>query len=191
MSDISPNLVYLALLLAVLAGYFLTAFRRHPARSLQQLMVWALIVLGLVAVFGMWDDIRKSFVPQQSVMTDGRIEAPLGADGHYYLTAEVNGVPVRFVVDTGASDIVLTRRDAERAGIDTAGLAFIGSANTANGTVATAPVRIETMDLGPIHDRNLRAVVNRADMDSSLMGMSYLTRFAKVEFDRDRLVLTR
>lgn len=191
MSDISLNLVYLALLLAVLAGYFLTAFRRHPARSLQQLMVWALIVLGLVAVFGMWDDIRKSFVPQQSVMTDGRIEAPLGPDGHYYLTAEVNGVPVRFVVDTGASDIVLTRRDAERAGIDTAGLAFIGSANTANGTVATAPVRIETMDLGPIHDRNLRAVVNRADMDSSLMGMSYLTRFAKVEFDRDRLVLTR
>ena len=191
MSDISPNLVYLALLLAVLAGYFLTAFRRHPARSLQQLMVWALIVLGLVAVFGMWSDIRKSFVPQQSVMTGGRIEAPLGPDGHYYLTAEVNGVPVRFVVDTGASDIVLTRRDAERAGIDTAGLAFIGSANTANGTVATAQVRIETMDLGPIHDRNLRAVVNRADMDSSLMGMCYLTRFAKVEFDRDRLVLTR
>ena len=191
MSDITPNLVYLALLLAVLAGYFLTAFRRHPARSLQQIMVWALIVLGLVAVFGMWGDIRKSFVPQQAVLTDGRIEAPLGPDGHYYLTAEVIGVPVRFVVDTGATDIVLTRRDAERAGIDTAGLAFIGSANTANGTVATAPVRIETMDLGPIHDRNLRAVVNRGEMDGSLMGMSYLTRFARVEFDRDRLVLTR
>lgn len=191
MSDISPNLIYLVLLLAALAGYFFTAFRRHPARSLQQIMVWALIVLGLVAVFGMWDDIRKSFVPQQSVMTDGRIEAPLGPDGHYYLTAQVNGVPLRFVVDTGATDIVLTRRDAERAGIDTAGLAFIGSANTANGTVATAPVRIATMDLGPIHDRNLRAVVNRGEMDTSLMGMSYLTRFAKVEFDRDRLVLTR
>jgi len=191
MSDISPNLIYLVLLLAALAGYVFTAFRRHPARSLQQLMVWALIVLGLVAVFGMWGDIRKSFVPQQAVMTDGRIEAPLGPDGHYYLTAAVNGVPVRFVVDTGATDIVLTRRDAERAGIDTAGLAFIGSANTANGTVATAPVRIETMELGPIHDRNLRAVVNRGEMDSSLMGMSYLTRFAKVEFDRDRLVLTR
>ncbi len=191
MTDISPNLVYLVLLLMALAGYFFTAVRRHPARSLQQIMVWALIVLGLVAVFGMWDDIRKSLVPHQAVLTDGRIEAPLGPDGHYYLTAEVNGVPVRFVVDTGASDIVLTRRDAERAGIDTAGLAFIGSANTANGTVATAPVRIETMDLGPIHDRNLRAVVNRGEMDGSLLGMSYLTRFARVEFDRDRLVLTR
>lgn len=191
LESIGPNLVYLLVLLFALGGYFFAALRNSPGKTLQQISVWALLFLGLIAAFGLWKDVKSNLFPAQSVLQDGRIEAPLASDGHYYLTAEVNGTPVRFVVDTGATQIVLTRRDAERAGIDTRGLAFIGQAATANGTVAIAPVQLATVELGPIHDRDLRAVVNDGEMSTSLMGMTYLTRFARVEFDRDRMILER
>ncbi|OWY12259.1 aspartyl protease [Thioclava sp. F34-6] len=186
------RLVYLGLLLVAVGGYFLLEIRRRPGRTLQQAAIWGLIFLGTLAAVGLWTDIQRQVsIPDQAVMRDGRIEVPQAPDGHYYLTAEVNGTPVRFVVDTGASQIVLTQRAAERAGIKTADLAYIGQARTANGIVATAPVRLERFDLGPIHDSNLRAVVNRGSMDTSLLGMTYLTRFAKVEFARGTLILER
>lgn len=191
-SDNWGRLVYLGLLLVAVGGYFVLEIRHRPGRTLQQAAIWGLIFLGTLAAVGLWSDIQKQVtVPEQAVMTDGRIEVPQAPDGHYYLTAEVNGKPVRFVVDTGASQIVLTKRAAERAGIDTADLAYVGQARTANGTVATAPVRLQSFDLGPIHDSNLRAVVNRGEMDTSLLGMTYLTRFAKVEFSRGKLILER
>lgn len=185
------RLVYLALLLVAVGGYFLIQIRRRPGETVRQAALWGLIFLGALAAAGLWDDIKTTVLPRQAVLEGGRIEAPLAPDGHYYLTALVNGVPVRFVVDTGATDVVLTRRDAARAGIDTAGLAYIGQARTANGVIPTAPVRIKSMELGPIHDENVRAVVNDSEMDTSLMGMTYLTRFARVELTRDRLILER
>jgi aspartyl protease family protein len=186
------RLIYLGLLLVAVGGYFLLEVRRRPSRTLQQAAIWGLIFLGTLAAVGLWSDIQRQVVlPDQAVMSDGKIEVNQAPDGHYYLTAEVNGTPTRFVVDTGASQIVLTQRAAERAGIDTNGLAYIGQASTANGIVATAPIRIDSFDLGPIHDQKLRAVVNRGQMDTSLLGMTYLTRFAKVEFSRGKLILER
>ncbi|MBD3788250.1 MAG: TIGR02281 family clan AA aspartic protease [Sphingomonadales bacterium] len=185
------RLVYLTLLLVAVGGYFLIQIRRRPGETVRQAALWGLIFLGTIAAAGLWDDIKGQVMPRQAVLGDGRIEAPLAPDGHYYLTAAINGVPVRFVVDTGATDIVLTRRDAVRAGVDTGDLAFTGQARTANGTIATAPVRIASIELGPIHDSNVRAVVNDSQMDTSLLGMTYLTRFARVELTRDRLILER
>ena len=186
------RLIYLGLLFVAVGGYFFLEVRHRPGRTLQQAAIWGLIFLGTLAAVGLWSDIQRQVViPEQAVMSDGKIEVNQAPDGHYYLTAEVNGTPTRFVVDTGASQIVLTQRAAERAGIDTDGLAYIGQASTANGVVATAPIRIRRFDLGPIHDQNLRAVVNRGQMDTSLLGMTYLTRFAKVEFSRGKLILER
>ena len=71
-------------------------------------------------------------------------------------TLEINGTPVRFMVDTGASDIVLSRRDAERVGIDPAALGYLGRARTANGTVPTARVRLGLRGVRRLH-RHRRA----------------------------------
>ena len=150
-----------------------------------------MIFVGALAAAGLWQDIRRDVIPRQAVLSDGRIELPAAADGHFYLTAEVNGAPVRFVVDTGASEMVLTRRDAERAGLDPAGLVYLGQARTANGTVATATVTLDSVRIGPVEDRGVRALVNRGEMDVSLLGMSYLNRFEAIEMRRDLLVLTR
>jgi aspartyl protease family protein len=94
------------------------------------------------------------------------------------------------VVDTGATDLVLTRADAERAGIDTDGLIFSGQAFTANGMVQTAPVLLDTVALEGMRAR-VRAVVNGGEMQESLLGMSYLHRFERLEISGGTLVLER
>ncbi|MCW3780061.1 retropepsin-like aspartic protease family protein [Defluviimonas salinarum] len=185
-----PRLVYLGLLLAVIAGYFLLANRRQLGKVAQQAAIWGLIFLGAIAVAGLWDDIRRSARPAEAVIRGDSIEVPAAADGHFYLMAEVNGVTVRFVVDTGATDIVLTQRDAARAGLDPEGLNYFGTAMTANGRVATAPVRLDTLALGGVSDANVPAVVNGGELDTSLLGMSYLGRH-EVTFSRDRMILRR
>ena len=77
------------------------------------------------------------------------------------------------------------------AGIDTDGLAYVGRANTANGTVRTAPVRLDRLSIGPIEDHDLRAVVNEGSMSESLLGMDYLQRYSSVEIGGGKLVLSR
>ena len=116
---------------------------------------------------------------------------PRGRDGHYSLTLQINGVDVDFLVDTGASQVVLTQQDAARVGLNPDKLAFIGTAFTANGEVRTAPVRLDTVDLGGIRDTRVRASVNGGEMSGSLLGMSYLNRFDSIEIRGDRLILTR
>jgi aspartyl protease family protein len=186
-----PRLVYLAILGSVLVLWFVVQGRQSLGKLAQYAAAWGLIFLGAIAVVGLWQDIRQTVQPGASVLGENRIALPRAPDGHYYLTAEVNGAAIRFVVDTGASQIVLSRDDAARAGIDTARLIFTGRAQTANGTVRTAPVRLDRLAIGPIIDRDLRAVVNEGEMQGSLLGMDYLRRFSSVEITGERLILTR
>jgi aspartyl protease family protein len=185
------RLTYLLILGSVIVVWFVAQNRASLGKLAQQALIWGLIFVGALAAVGLWDDIRQTVRPMQSVVSGDRIELPRAPDGHYYLTAEVSGVPVRFVVDTGASQIVLSQSDAERIGIDTGALAYLGRAYTANGEVRTAPVRLESMAVGPVRHENLRAVVNEGDMGQSLLGMAYLQRFSSIEITGGRLVLTR
>lgn len=191
-SDQTASLIYLVLLAMMIGSYVMVASRRNVARGLRHAALWVLIFLGVIVAYGLWEDIRGTVIPRQSVLAEeGRIEVPMASDGHYYMTLGVNGVLVEFVVDTGATEIVLTRRDAARAGVEVDSLRFLGTANTANGPVRTAQVRLREVDLGGITDRNVTALVNSGEMDGSLLGMTYLNRFAEVSFGRGRMVLTR
>jgi aspartyl protease family protein len=186
------NLAYLVLLGAVLVFWFLIQNRQSLNKTLQHGAVWGLIFVGAVAAVGLWGDIRQTVQPQQLVMEDaGRIEVPRGPDGHYYLTLEINDAPIRFVVDTGATSMVLTKADAERVGLNEDDVIFYSEAMTANGLVRTAPVRLKDVALGPFHDRDVRAFVNEGEMTKSLLGMEYLNRFARLEINNGRLILER
>jgi aspartyl protease family protein len=188
----TAQLIYLVVLGCAVMLWFFAANRNSMGKTLQQAALWGLIFIGVIAAIGLWDDIRSTVLPMQSVSRDGgRIELPRAPDGHYYLNAEVNGAPVRFVVDTGASDIVLSRADAAAAGLEPGDLAFIGQANTANGVVRTAPVRLDSFTVGGVTDRSLRAVVNDGELSQSLLGMRYLQRFATMQIADGKLVLER
>jgi aspartyl protease family protein len=95
------------------------------------------------------------------------------------------------VVDTGATEMVLSQDDALRVGIDPDRLIYSGVAATANGTVRTARVRLNEVALGPITDRNVAVYVNEGPMQGSLLGMGYLQRYDRLEIADGRLILER
>lgn len=188
----TAHLIYLIVLLAMLAGWFFLQNRPSMNKTLQQAAVWGLIFTGAAAGVGLWQDISRDSARQQiSVTEQGQIILPRSRDGHYYLTARVNDTPVRFVVDTGATDIVLTKNDAARIGIDPEGLDYLGRAGTANGETRTAYVRLNKVVVGDAVDRDVPAVVNDGIMSQSLLGMGYLQRWGRIEISQGELRLTR
>jgi len=184
------RLIYLTLLLAAVGGWLMVEFRQRLGQTLRLLVAWGLIFLGVIAAAGLWNDVRPNLMPRQAVMEGGAIEVPRADDGHFYLTLVINGTPVRFVADTGASNMVLTVEDAARLGIDPASLVYLGQARTANGTVRTARVTLPQVELGPYVDTDFPAWVNEGEMFGSLLGMEYL-RLYRVEIDGDRMILGR
>ena len=190
--DSTARLIYLVLLGTAIIGWFFAQNRANLGRNAQYAVVWGLIFVGVIAVFGLWGDLRNTVSPgSYTVQGDGRIELSRFADGHYYVTASVNGAEIDFVVDTGATMIVLTERDAVRAGFDPNTLAYVGRAATANGEVRTAPVWLETMSVGGIEDQGIGALVNEGELEQSLQGMNYLDRLSSVEISNGRMILTR
>ena len=189
-TDDTGRLLYLGLLLMALIGSFLMGNRQSLGKTAQQASIWAFIFLGAIAVVGLWPEISRQIQPQKPVSDANGTEIRAASDGHYYVDTLVNGTTVRFVIDTGASAIVLTARDAERVGLNPKTLAYTGQATTANGKVLTAPVRLKSLVLGPFEDQNVPAVVNGRDLDTSLLGVSYLGLF-QITFSSDRLVLKR
>jgi aspartyl protease family protein len=190
--DQTMQIAYLSVLgIAILIGVLLQS-RGRIGKVFHQGASWLFIFLGVVVGYGIWSDTSFSRMPQQSVFAkEGRIEVPRSRDGHYHLTLVINDVPVHTVVDTGATYLVLTRADSERVGLLTDELIFAGRADTANGRVETAHVKLESVVLGPIEDRFVPALVNGGEMTTSLLGMSYLSRFTRLEITENRLVLIR
>ncbi len=193
MSDaIIPGPLFLLLLgLGVLCWFFLKpqgAERTMAQRSTD----WGMGALGVLVALGLWNDLRDDHSPRQAVFGDGtRIEVPRAFDGHYHLTVDLNETPIEFLVDTGASSVVLSDSDARRVGINVDDLAFTGFANTANGTVRTAEVWIDEISLGGVGVRNFPVLVNGGDLDFSLLGMDYLETFERIEISGGQLVLER
>ena len=186
------RLIYLSVLVVAILGSVLISRRGAYGKMFRQAGVWLLIFMGLVAIVASWQDIRQSGQTtsfQQS--QDGAIIIPKEIDGHFHLTLTINDRPIDFLVDTGASDIVLTREDAARVGFDPNRLDYWGMANTANGTVRLATIRLETIRLGEFIDKNIRASVNKAPMEKSLLGMRYLSKFSAIEISNDQMILKR
>lgn len=102
-------------------------------------------------------------------------------DNHYYADAQVNGAIVRFLVDSGASAVVLTRADAQKAGIGTQPGEFTARAMSANGEVKLKPVTLDRLAIGPVAATQVEAMVTENDLSVSLLGQSFLSRVGKVE----------
>ena len=190
-SDQTADAIYLSLLGGALLLSYLLAGRTNIGKMLQQMGIWVLIFMGAIAIIGMWPEIQRTITPHQSVVDGTTIVLPRGRDGHYYLILDINNVPVEFVVDTGASQVVLTQDDAKRIGLNPSSLSYLGTASTANGTVRTAAVRLDTVSLGAITDTSVRAVVNDGQMFGSLLGMTYLSNFDSITIKDGQLILSR
>jgi len=188
--DDQARLLYLVILLAGLVGFGIVG-RRVRLGQLRDLVFWLLILAMLVIAYGFRDALQSALFPGRAVQVGDAIELRRGRDGHFHAELEVNGRRVQFMVDTGATDIVLSRGDAAAVGIEVERLAFSGRARTANGEVATAPVRLGSVRLGDMLDTGVAAQVNGGELDRSLLGMAYLDRFGRIEISGDRMRLHR
>ena len=99
--DSIARLAYLSLLGAAVVAWFISRNRQSLNKTLQQMMAWVFIFIGVIAVVGLWEDIRSTVGPSaQMSVTGDTVEVPRSYDGHYYLPVLVNGEPITFLVDT-------------------------------------------------------------------------------------------
>lgn len=191
-TDDMMQLVYLSIWGVVLVGYFLVARTSGLGTTLRHAVLWGLIFVGVAAGYGLWQNMMDR---GPRVTGEGAIVLRAGADRHFKLDLQVNGTPVSFILDTGASDIVLSQADAARVGFDPADLPYLGQARTANGTVGLARVELNEVVLAEggleFRDVNVPAFVNEGALDVSLLGMGYLSRYARIAIEGDRLILQR
>ncbi len=122
---------------------------------------------------------------------NGTVTIYAGQNGHFTVNALVNGANVQFLLDTGASEVVLTPQDAKNAGIDISNLAFSSIVQTANGNTSTAPVTLDQVQVGNIVLQNVEASVSQGGLDTSLLGMSFLTRLGSYSVSEGQLTMSQ
>ena len=186
----------IALLVFLVAG---VVAHRHvrPGKILTSLAIWLVLIVAVVLGYSyrheapaIGNRLIAELMPSRGAVLDGReVTFRERRGGQFVVDAEVNDVTVRFLVDTGASDVTLTPSDARRLGFDLQDLSFHRTYWTANGTVQGAPVRLDNVEIGPISLQNVQASVNAADMELSLLGMSFLSRLSSYEVTRGTLTL--
>lgn len=202
-----------ALWLALIGGSFLARQSGGALRLLLgNLSIWLGIGLALITLYSFRAEftslgrrVMAELLPHRPVSVAERpgaaAPAPTPAPdqgvsfrarqgGHFVVEAKVNGAPVRFMVDTGASDVVLSAADARRIGINPDTLSYTRRYNTANGIVEGAPITLNRVNVGGIELENVRASVTRGDMAGSLLGMSFLDRLGGYEV-RDGVLTLR
>lgn len=119
----------------------------------------------------------------------GAVRLNRAGDSHFYADADIDGTNIRMMVDSGASIVALTRRDAEAIGIDIDRLPIAGSARTAGGDVPVRPVMLDSIDVNGIEVRGVAAAVVDTDMGVSLLGQSYLSKLDAVNVEGDTMTL--
>ena len=159
--------------------------------------IWGAIVVVLLVGYTLRDDLAalgprllSELVPSFAVPSGGGRTLALtrSEDGGYYLMGQVNGTPVRFLIDTGAGDIVLSPDDARRVGVDLGALKFDRGYETANGVGRGAAYTVSSLSAGPIRLGPTQVSINQAPMSQSLLGMAFLRRL-DFEFKGRQLIL--
>jgi aspartyl protease family protein len=111
------------------------------------------------------------------------------SDSHFYADTDVQGTQIRMLVDSGASLVALTRRDAEAIGIDVDRLPVAGMAQTAGGQIPMRITMLDRVEVDGIGVRNVEAAVIDADMGVSLLGQSFLAKLDAVNVEGDTMTL--
>jgi aspartyl protease family protein len=192
------------LLIAVYVLVLLSGERHQPLKAVGYLLIWAAVGLGLVAAYSYREELGAVATRVAGELSpagrmvgvttteDGEraVRVRRRVDGHFVVRAAVNGQAMTLLVDTGASTVVLTPTDAQRAGVDTGDLSYTVEVHTANGTTYAAPVTLRSLAVGPLLVRDVNALVAPpGSLKENLLGMSFLRRLRSYEFSKDYLTL--
>ena len=180
----------------VLVGSALMVRRIPIAQGLKMFAGWVLIFGAAFIVFTLKDEFvalgnRVLLEARGGVVEEtesGEIRIRQSPDGHFWVTAEVNGTPVRFLVDSGATTTTISRSSAERTGIEPS-RGFGAMVQTANGVVMVQRGRAGTMRLGPIERSDVAVHISDAADGLNVIGMNFLSSLSAWGVEGRTLVL--
>ncbi|MCP4937359.1 MAG: TIGR02281 family clan AA aspartic protease [bacterium] len=192
-------------LLIFIGGGTLMSYRGQGSRMIKDIAIWLAIALALIIAYSFrfeFETVARRVAGElmpglvNSSYQDGNgesvVEIPKRINGHYVTRVRVNGASIEMMVDTGASGVVLTQQDAQRAGIDISRLFYSVPVSTANGQAMVAMVRLQAISIGGISARNLQAhIAQPGSLSQSLLGMSFLSRLRSYEVKNGVLILRR
>lgn len=189
----APNLVYLLALLVLVLSGALVRTRGQVGASMRGLAVWVGIFLLLIGGYSYRNEVNNllgrihaQLVPSSPLESvPGQVSFRPQGRGGFVVDADVNGVPVRFVVDTGADIVTLTEGDAARLGFEIDQLAFREPFISPGGEGMAAKIMLDEVKIGSIVKRNVMAHVVRGSLDVSLLGMNYLSRIDNLTITPD------
>lgn len=195
--DQAANFIYLLGVL-VLVGSALMVRRIPLAAGLKMFVGWVLIFGAAFIIFTLKDEFKalgnrmllevRGGVEQVSSEKGGTIRVRQASDGHFWVDALVNGRPVRFLVDSGATTTSLSRGAARRAGIDSSG-GFGTMVQTANGVVTVERGRADSVRIGPIERRDVAVHISDAFGDINVIGMNFLSTLSGWSVEGRSLVM--
>jgi aspartyl protease family protein len=191
------KLLRLLTILALVSSALLVTRRIKLGEVVRNIAVWTGAAAVLILIYTYQDELSsigarigaELFPSDPMVGQDGMLSLTQGPDGHFYAMGQAHGARIRFMIDTGASDIVLTPSDAERLGIDLGALRYTKIYQTANGRGRGAPYVLDSLSIGPIQFNDVAVSVNEVEMSASLLGMSFLGRLGSFEIHGRKLIL--
>lgn len=184
-------------IVALVLGWIGSALARRDVKGGRVMRTASTLVLVgiLVTVFlqiarfdPRLDSMTEIGLPAQRI-EGGETLIPLAADGHYWLVAEVNGVPTRFMVDTGATLTALSQGAAENAGLEPRMGGLPVMLSTANGTVTAELTTMSRLEFGNIEAQGLDAVIAPNLGETNVLGMNFLSRLESWRVERGELIL--
>lgn len=189
-----PGLVILIIMASALFSR-----RQHLGTMVRNVVLWAGLFGVALVGYTYRDDLQGVAARVMGELTPGAATVDTargtatfraGRDGHYQINAMVNGTEVHTIFDTGASAVVLTEKDAIRAGIDVKSLDYNVQVSTANGTGRAASVILDQIEVGGIVRKRIRAFVAETEaLEQSLLGMTFLTTLSRYGVSANSLEL--
>ncbi|SCX95688.1 retropepsin-like aspartic protease family protein [Microvirga guangxiensis] len=182
----------------ILAAAIIEGFGQHWTYGVQATAVSGGVLIALLVMFGARGELQAVIdraigdiaVGRTVVTPDGEVVAARKTDGSFLLQGKVNGNDTRFVFDTGASTVVLRAENAAALGFKPETLNYSVPVATANGGALAASVVVETLSIGSITERNVRALIAREGvLHANLLGMTFLERLGSYEVRGNRLIL--
>ena len=134
--------------------------------------------------------VEVSAQPMQASTGQHRMELTSGRDGHFRVDARVDGRHIGFMVDTGASLVILRETDAAQVGLHPMPRDYTAIVSTANGRIKAAPAKLERIEVGDITVFDVPALVLPDEaLSTNLLGVAFLSRLRRYEFADGRMLL--
>ncbi|MGB5482918.1 retropepsin-like aspartic protease family protein [Parasphingorhabdus sp.] len=194
--DQNINLVF-AIGALVLVASALFSRRMGFAEIIRTALAWVAIFAVFIVGFSYQNEIlavwnrvsgEVSGANEQLVVGD-TLRIRQSADGHFWANATVNELPVRFLIDSGATTTAMTLQTARSAGIEISGSPFPVILTTANGSVEAQRGSIQSLQIGSMVAKDLPVVVAEEFGDSNVIGMNFLSQLKSWRVEGREMIL--